>query len=110
MNNQLPEYNGWTNKPTWLFNLYFEPTNDEFLIEQAIEILEESDQDKVDNFEERDPKYQLADNMKGYFEEMKYENMEDGSNFYDELMEFAFAYINWDEIAGHVIEQAKDNI
>lgn len=103
MTDQLPEYNGWTNKPTWLFNLYFSVDNDEYWLEQAAELLKDEDL-------EREVKFELADNMRDYFEDIKYENMDDGANFFDDLMEFAFAYINWDELAGHVIEQAEENM
>lgn len=84
-------YNGWTNKATWLVKLWID--NDQSEQESWLE------EAKTVNV------YQLADKLKDFYEE---ENPVSGSSVWSDLMSWALAMVNWDEIAKALVEDAKE--
>jgi len=76
-------YNGWTNKPTWIFNVYF--GDDGETIEQLCE-------------ESSGNVYELAVALEGYFTE--YIDNDSGGGMMDELLGWAIAHIDWRDLAG----------
>ena len=87
----LPEYNGWTNKPTWIVNLWL--TNDEATAYVLNEIANGSMH--VHN---------AADRLKAWVEELV-----PSSGMASDLLSWSLAYVEWREIVeSHREEEEED--
>lgn len=92
----LPEYNGYTNYPTWNIHLWI--TNDQGLYEQALDIV---NQDYEFNFQRDDAlKDWVYDILHGV----------DGDDAFvtgmaADLLGFAMAWTNWSEITDALREE-----
>lgn len=99
---QKKEYNGWTNYETWLVKLWMdnEEGTQRFFQEQAEQLLRDIDED--DRQHERIS--HLIDILKQYHEEA----LPKLEGFAADLMNAALSEVNWCEIAGSLLEDAKE--
>lgn len=98
--NKVPDYNGYTNKPTWVVSLWI--NNDQGLQQAVLEAA----QDYVKSDAES-AQYDLADWLKNEFSDEQNPIYADAS-MYSDLLNWALAYVDWDELAEHFIEAAKE--
>jgi hypothetical protein len=93
------DYNGWTNKPTWLVRLWID-----------------NDQGEQEYWLERgramaDADYALADHLRETFEQAA-DDQCDGiiskASLFSDLMSWALAMVNWGEVAHSLIEDASE--
>jgi len=91
--NKIAEYNGYTNKPTWAVSLWI--NNDEELQSQVLELARHG----------KDV-YNVADLLKTLFTD-KYYPLDEASVYMD-LLNWALVYVDWDELAEHFINDAKE--
>jgi hypothetical protein len=84
------KYNGWTNKATWLVNLWL--TNEQSTSEEMSSIA-------------RDfmTKHHVADALREYVESI----LPELDGFASDLMTYSLDSVNWVEIAEHAIEDAE---
>lgn len=95
------EHQGWTNYETWNAALWLdnERSTYEAIRERAREILKAGG--------ERDPKFDLADWIKDFIEENKPDL---GASMYSDILTGAISEINFDEIAGNIIEEIGEEV
>ena len=86
-------YNGWENKPTWLVNLWLE--NDESLYHYWLEAARE----------EADA-YKLAKRLQDEIEDSN--PLLDSADLYSDLIGWAIAHVNWDEVAKSWLAQVEE--
>lgn len=102
-------YNGWTNKATWLVKLWID--NDqgeqEGWLEQARDQLAVAEEG--DNFytHEQYAITGLAEQLQNSYEDMISEHTVI-TGFVADLMSWALAMVNWDEVAKSLIEDAAE--
>lgn len=92
--NKMAEYNGYTNKPTWAVSLWI--NNDEGLQSHILEMAHCACGNT----------YKLSINLKEHFTNLEYP-LKDASVYMD-LLNWALAYVDWDELAEHFINDAKE--
>ena len=92
--NKVPDYNGYTNKPTWAVSLWI--NNEQGTQEHVLEMAHYAHGDK----------YKLSQDLQEMFTELEYP-LEEASVYMD-LLNWALAYVDWDELAEHFIEAAKE--
>ena len=97
--NKVPDYNGWTNKPTWAVALWID--NDRGLQQATSEAA--SDYVRSD---EESAKHDLSDWLKDYIENDIYPELP--ASMYSDLLNWALAYVDWDSLAEHYVEAAKE--
>jgi len=117
-------YNGWENKPTWLIPLWID--NDQSSSEYwrnvciaAINDYSELGIDDIDDIilidedEKRNAKYRIILELKAEFET----HMQDilttanvAGTFWDDLLGWGLAVVNWDEIADHFYDNAIEEM
>lgn len=105
-------YNGWTNKPTWLIKLWIDndQSEQEYWLEQARECLAlPASASGVG--QPSYGAYRLADMLKDAHEERFDDWAPDfmKAGLYADLMSYALAVVNWDEIARHLIDDSSEN-
>jgi len=93
------EYNGWTNYETWAVKLWLdnEQSSSEFWNERAKEQFER---------DAKNAKYDLANILKEHHEEA----LPELTGFAADLLNAAMSEVNWDEIAGSIIDDLKAEI
>jgi hypothetical protein len=95
------EYNGWFNYETWLVKLWMD--NEEgtyrFFQEQAEQVLRD-DPDDEDNDRIR--------TLAAIIQEAHEESLPKLEGFAADLMNAALSEVNWEEIAGSLLEDAKE--
>lgn len=110
-------YNGWTNKATWLVKLWID--NDqgeqEYWLDSARVML---DSVRFQKANDSNVAHTLADTLKEHFEEGADEyqlgrspiasHLISGNSFFSDLMSWALAMVNWDEVAKSLIEDAAE--
>lgn len=89
--NKVPDYNGYTNKPTWCVSLWI--NNDQGLQETVLEAAKND-----------------ADLFAGWLEDFIEENnpLIETASLYSDLLGWALCYVDWDELAEHFIEAAEE--
>lgn len=107
--NEDTTYNGYTNYPTWVVNLWID--NEEGSQTYWREVAEECYRDATPAYDGQTQKdaaiYDLSQRLKGEFEE--------GDPFivkasvYADLMGWALSSVNWHEIAEGMLEEYPDN-
>jgi hypothetical protein len=100
-------YNGWTNYETWVVNLWMdnEQGSQEFFREQAREIYDAAAPCQFFTQEER-ARLRFADWLKEHYDE----NIPDMPGVYGDLLGGALSKVNWNEIARHYIDAAKEEV
>ena len=99
--NTLHEYNGYTNKPTWLVSLWID--NDEYDQKEVLRVAT----DCVEYTE--DPVYEMALYLENLHDTWKSDNIPNVTVFSD-LLTFTLAYVNWRELAEMYIEQVMEEV
>ena len=94
------EYNGWTNYETWCVNLWM--GNGEGSQAYFSEMAEEAVKRNRDDMDRA--KWELAESIKAYHEEA----LPDVQGFAADLLGAALSEVDWDEIAGNLIDNAKE--
>lgn len=89
MLNKTEKYEGWTNKPTWIVNLWL--SNDEPLYRQTRQLV-------ADNKDRDLPK--ILEEFVGSLLPLAME-----ANLYADLITWALSYVNWEEIAEAWLEE-----
>jgi len=94
------DYNGWTNYETWLVKLWMdnEQGTQEFFNDQAEQVLK--------GVPEQNHIRTLAEIVKDQHEE----SLPKLEGFAADLMNAALSEVNWEEIAGHLLEEVKENV
>ncbi len=88
-------YNGWTNKATWLVKLWIDNDqgDQEYWLHEAKDI----------------GPYDLANQLQECFENIASEEGHTNKpDFFSDLMSWALAMVNWDEVAKSLIEDAEE--
>jgi hypothetical protein len=85
--NKVSEYNGWTNKPTWLVALWVD--NDQYLQETVRE-----QSRSLGNFE-----------FRNWLDNSFNDENDLGANLNSDLLSWALAYVDWDSLAEHYINE-----
>ena len=95
------EYNGWTNYETWLVKLWMdnEQGSYSYFQEQAEQVLKD-DPDDEDNDRIR--------TLAAVIQESHEESLPKLEGFAADLMNAALSEVNWEEIAGSLLEDAKE--
>ena len=101
----MAEYNGWTNKQTWLVALWID--NDGYaggadaVAERAQEIVDEEGKDG-------DAIRRLADHIRESIEEnIAQEAPYPSASLTSDIVGHAMALVDWEEIAGHYVDAAE---
>lgn len=99
----LPEYNGWTNYPTWAINLWLGNDQASAMLweSESIDCLEYHDMDCKESI------YAMEELLKEYHEE---NNPIGGASVYSDVLSWALEYVNWREIAEHLIDSAMEEM
>lgn len=93
-------YNGWTNYETWAVALHIDndPLEQGYWLAAAQEHLEAAEDD------ETAARYSLAEGLKESYED----NVPELTGAFADLLYAALDSVNWQEIAEHLIEAAKE--
>ncbi|MES2367162.1 MAG: hypothetical protein V4563_14895 [Pseudomonadota bacterium] len=108
------EYNGWTNYETWNVALWIgnEESASRFWNDFALEVWSNAEASDVWSREES-AKFNLADDMKEYFERESRDMLERAkaeTSMWADLLGAALSEVNWNEIAGSMIEDVDKTI
>jgi hypothetical protein len=92
-------YNGYTNYETWCVQLHLdnEQPSQEYWAQLARECLESD-------------AYDAQFNLAGIMKETVESECPDLPGFYGDLVRAALSDVNWNEIAGHYIDAAKEEV
>jgi hypothetical protein len=96
------KYNGWTNKPTWLVNLWMD--NDQGTQERIRELAKECLDDAEGD--EADAAADLALRLESMHDEGLTEIPGLSTGVFSDLMTWALAHVNWREIAESWVDDA----
>lgn len=113
---KLHEYNGYTNKPTWLVSLWIdnEESSQRYAVELAENCLINNDYEDEENEEIKEQIRQISiNNLGDILEEMhedELHNLLAPASVYTDLMRFALAYVNWREVAEIYIDMAIEEL
>jgi len=89
----MSEYNGWKNYETWLVNLWFSDSYNEYYLEQF------RDGDLVETV--------TADDVRAYVEDWIDNDINTENGFIADLVNGAMREVDWRELASHVEEMLK---
>ena len=92
--NKVPDYNDYTNKPTWTVSLWI--NNDQSLQSQVLALARSTA-----------VKHSLSNLLENMFSDT-YNPLIDTATLYTDLLNWALAYVDWDELAEHFINDAKE--
>ena len=96
------KYNGWTNRETWLYGLWFDGDYDAELAQSAWDDAEANEY----STREQAARIALADTLKGNFDEYLEQAIGEASNsgIVADLLSGAVSAINWFEISENLLE------
>ena len=112
MTNETREgsYNGWTNYPTWCVNLWL--GNDQGLYNEALDLTREtleSDHPTSTVWTvEESQRFNVADKLKDWVTDALTPDL--GASFPADLLGWALAHVDWNEIADSWIESVRDQV
>ena len=94
-------YNGWTNYPTWNVALWIgnDPGLDEMLREMARDEIDRGESENV---------YNLAARIKDWIRYGDEMAPDLGASMYADILGWALDHVNWDEIAQHALDDARE--
>lgn len=92
-------YNGWTNRETWLVNLWLTNDGDAWLTEMTEDAIAGCDGDRDGAI------YTLSQTLEQQHEDGAWE-LTNTPNVFSDLLTGALARVNWYEIAEHCIDTA----
>ncbi|MCB5366960.1 DUF7249 family protein [Collinsella aerofaciens] len=97
----MEKYNGWTNRETWLVNLYF----GEGFYDYIVERLEEGGLEQF-NRDDQDAILEIAGIYRGYVEDYLEEELEKLSSFLSDYINLGL--IDWYDLAENVYNDLKE--
>ena len=97
--NKVPDYNGWTNKPTWLVALWIDN-------EQSLQQIVAGAASGYFKSDSETAVYNLSDWLKDAFTDELAPDLP--ASMYADLLTWALAYVDWDSLAQHYIEVIED--
>lgn len=105
--NKLEEYNGYTNKPTWLVSIWID--NDEQAQKNVLSSIADIIEDQTD---EDEALYNVAQYLEDMHEETKHEAFNSAylNSVFSDMLGFILCYVNWKELAEGYIEQVREDI
>lgn len=97
-------YNGWSNRETWLVNLWLsnEPGSDELVREWADECIAETDEDESPDNRRAEAAHDLADRIEAMHDEAM-ADMTGCVGVFADLLTGALARVDWREIADNIM-------
>lgn len=108
------QYNGWTNRETWLVKLWIdnEQGEQDYWQEIAAETYEQAKSSDCWTKEEA-ARFALSERLKDNYDEAKNDLLESAklsASVWSDLLGTALCSVNWDEIAESMITDAKQTV
>lgn len=103
----MSDYNGWTNYETWCINLWL--SNEEGLYHQALELAQEVIEDQGTDSEA----LELAETFRNWVDDLCEDicpGSRSGASFVTDLLGAALSEVDWREIAGAWLEDAREGV
>ena len=106
----MSEYNGWTNKPTWLMNIYIDEYGlNNRIRKQVKEIMEDECEPlkiaSVYNFIKDEILYTMTEE----YDDHVCNDHDDRPSFSNEVLRWGLAMINWHELAQHYFDDYRNS-
>ena len=111
----MENYQGWTNRETWGYNLHLENDQElmDFWMEQVRNCFTEPNTSQVLNDKENalyEMEMRLQSNLKDYIDAIIQDKYEGFPIMLTDLLQFSFERINFREIAKHWIVKYAENL
>jgi hypothetical protein len=107
---QMADYNGWTNKETWLVTLWID--NDqgeqEYWLDVARRSAEEATRNCFSNNREQEQRMWIAERLANHYEESAEACTDSQAGLFSDLMNCALGAVNWHEIAEALLRDADE--
>lgn len=104
-------YNGWTNYPTWAVNLWL--SNDQAIDEATLKLVAVIVAETESRSEywslEQSHRFSATDALKEFVGELVAEEY-DRPTMLGDLIGYALSEVNWDELAQHWVDTAREQV